>query len=182
MKNIFKKYLLISLLLCGTVFSEEAGDLERHGFNPKAEFNFGSNFSNSFVGGNSLWTIKKDNIRKYVVNPTVFIETKTKKVKKTFLFVDISNVNFENIYKLKVGTTTETKTGDISKSFILYRTLGKHFFDISENQIKQIFDVSLDTHVIFSVIHKDKFYAACCGYDNMVVFNSFFNKINTVWR
>jgi len=170
---MLKKYLLVILLVCGTICAGENGPLEQNNFNPKAGYKNDSFISTSFIKGNSLWTLKKDNIEYFYVNPVAFIRTKTFEIESLCLFVDIKNIDFKKIDTLAIQVTYLDKT---TKNFRLNVSLCEGFFTISQKQIKQMFNPNVAT-VAFGVVANGKFISAVTDFNNKEIIGVFFKQV-----
>ena len=175
---MLKKYLLVSLLVCGGMIQAETlaetlGKLERFGFNPKCGFKNVKNISAFYVSGNAHWTLKTDKIKRIVVNPAAIIDRNLKRINQMYLYVDTNKVNMEKVNTLTVQVTYLDKT---TKEFRLCKSGLKGFFAISQRQVKQIFNSNVD-FVAYGMIDGTQHVGCASGVRNQIVSKTFFDNI-----
>ena len=172
--RMLKKYLLVSLLVCGGMIQAETlGKLERFGFNPKCGFKNVKNISAFYVSGNAHWTLKTDKIKRIVVNPAAIIDRNLKRINQMYLYVDTNKVNMEKVNTLTVRVTYLDKT---TKEFRLCKSGLKGFFAISQRQVKQIFNSNVD-FVAYGMIDGTQHVGCASGVRNQIVSETFFDNI-----
>lgn len=169
---MIKRILLISLLMCGVIFAEVRGKVERFSKPcPVVGSQSDKNIFTYFITGNFLWTRRTANIPKFELIPCVSVRKATQKVSGMYFIIRLGNkIMLENVDKIHI--TLENKNGKTT-SFIL-SVESRGCFGFTRKQLRQMTSSSMITIGFRS---NNKIYAGVGALDNIAIIEGFRTKI-----